>query len=321
MQRGRLRLTSMVTASAGVVVLLSGPAQAATTTVTGDFNGTVRTLTATSIALDVTSASKALRLLSGRTVKVIVDAKSIIKREGLSVKPGALQSTDSIAARVKCTFTLTSSSTKISCRAIRITATPYVPPAPIKFSITATISAIQGDALTMVNPLFTADAAAAPVVDPLRASSPIGMHIPSSAQVFLGTDLAAFSAFSVGQKVTISVTCAPAEPYNCKATRVDIPVAAPQSVALVGILTLTTKNSITIDVESVVGRSDSSVNVQVLKRKQMLISVPAATPVTIAGSTSAFSTGPSLVIGVRYVVTAVCRVDVPFNCVADAIKG
>jgi hypothetical protein len=68
----------------------------------------------------------------------------------------------------------------------------------------------------------------------------------------------------------------------------------------------------------VVQRDDATVNVQVLKRKQMLVTIAAGTPVTIGGSASTLG---SLVLGVRYTVTAHCRLEVPFGCAADAIKG
>lgn len=321
MQRRGQRITTSILAIAVATALLGGPATAATTTVTGDLFGNARSATATSLVLNVSEASKPLRLLSGRAVKLIVDAKSVIKRDGVAARASALQSTDAIAARVKCTFTITSASTKIACRVLRVTATAYVPPAPIQFSITAKITAIAGDALTLTNPQFTASADAASIVDPLRASSPLGIHIPTAAQVFTGTTPATFAALASGQTVTINITCAPAAPYDCRATRVEIHVAKPQSVTLVGILTLSTQNSITIDVESVVGRTDPSVNVQVLKRKQMLISVPAGTPLAIGSTSSTFGTYSGMVIGVRYTISAVCRVDVPFNCTADSIKG
>lgn len=299
-------------------LLLPSPANATVSTVTGDLSGTVRSLGVSSVSLGVTHASSSLRLLNGRWVKLSVTNKTIIKRAGKTAKFVAIRSGDAVTARVQCTFTITNSSTKIVCRALRLNATPPNVPTPVQFSLTGTVKSTQSSAFSVIASQFEADERATPVVDALRAAQPISLAVDSATAVILGTTAAKYSVLTAGNTVRVSVTCMSMQPFDCRATRIEIQLPKAEPVTMVGIVTLVTATAIVIDVETVVHRQDSTINVQVLKRKQMTIGVNANTPVTIGSSAGTLG---SLVIGVRYTVSAECRLEVPFGCTADGIKG
>lgn len=298
--------------------LLPAPASATVTNVTGDLSGTVRSVGASTLTVGVTHTSNSLRLLSSRWVKLSVTKKTTIKRGGKAVKFAAVRGGDALTARVQCTFTITNSSTKIACRALRLNATAPNIPTPVQFTLSGVVANIQTSAFSVTASAFEADERATPVVDSLRAAQPISMAVDSATVVLFGDVTAKYSALAVANAVRVTVTCMSAPPFNCKANRVEIQLPKAEPVTMVGIVTLVTASAIVIDVESVVQRQDSGVNVQVLKRKQMTVAVTASTPVTIGSSGGTLG---SLVIGVRYTVAAQCRLQVPFGCVADSIKG
>ena len=299
-------------------LLMPSPASATVTKVFGDLSGSVRSLGTSSLSLGVTHASSSVRLLSGRWVKLGITSKTIIKRAGKTVRFAAIRRGDAVTARVQCTFTITNSSTTISCRAIRLNATPPNVPVPVQFALTGTVTAIQASAFSVIASQFEADERATPVVDALRAAQPISLAVDSATAVLLGTTTAKYSVLTAGNTVRVSVTCMSMQPFDCRATRIEIQLPKAEPVTMVGIVTLVTASAIVIDVETVVHRQDSTINVQVLKRKQMTIGVNANTPVTIGSSAGTLG---SLVIGVRYTVSAECRLEVPFGCTADGIKG
>lgn len=304
-----------------VALVLPAPATATVTNVTGDLSGTIRSLGVSSLTVGATHTSSSLRLLNGRWVKLSITNKTIIKRGGKTVKFVALRSGDALTARAQCTFTITNSSTKIACRALRLNATAPNVPTPVQFSVTGVVKSVQAAAFSMSAAAFEADEKATAVVDSLRAAQPFTLGVDSATVVLFGTAPSKFSVLAVANNVRVTVTCMSAQPYNCRATRIEIQLPKAEPVTMVGIVTLVSQTStptIVIDVESVVHRTDTSINVQVLKRKQMTIGVTADTTVTIGSTAGSLN---SLVLGVRYTVNAQCRLEVPFGCTADAIKG
>lgn len=313
------RLSTALSAGALAATLLApSAAQATVSTVTGDLAGSIRSVASAGFTLGVTHASSSLRLLDGRWVKVTTNASTTFTRAGKRVKLVALKAQDAVTARVRCAFTITNASTKIACTAIRVNATPANVVTPVQFTVDGVVAGLQANAFTVTTPQFSGDERAAVVIAALKSASPASFAVDTSTVVLLGDAAAKFSVLGVGNSVHVAVTCMSAQPFNCRATRIQIAVPKAEPVTMVGIVTLVATGSITIDVESVVQRQDSAVNVQVLKRKQMLITTVPTTPVTIAGASSTLA---SLVIGVRYTVSAQCRLTVPFGCVADAIKG
>lgn len=298
-------------------LLTPSAASAAQTTVTGDLAGTVRSVSGVSLSVGVTHASNSLRLLTSRWVKVSADAKTTIKRDGKKVKVKALRAGDAITAYVRCTFTMTNSSTKVACIAVRINASKSNAPVPVQLVVSGFVSSLQASGFSMTSTQFDADEKATALIDALRALQPLPVLVDSATSVLFGGAPSKFSALTAPSKVRVAVTCMSAVPYNCRATKLEIILPSAEPVTMVGIITGVTATTLTMDVESVVHRGDATINVQVLKQKQMPVSIPLGTPVTIAGAAGTLA---SLVIGVRYTVNAQCRFSVPYGCTAEAIK-
>lgn len=316
------RFAAVVSTSAALFVgLLAGPSTAATSTVTGDIRGTAKAVGGNYLSVAITATPSSLRLIKGRTVKFTTGRATLITLDGSRAALRDIVAADTIAARVRCTFTITSSATRISCTAIRLNATSptsVTPPlsGPVTFVATGKVAGLQKSALALTPTNIDADAQATPVVAALRTALPIWLSVDSATVVMFGTSNATFAAVSGGNTVTVNVTCQPKVPYNCKATRIEIALPGKEPVKIVGLVTLTTASSVTLNVESVVHTTVATTDVHMLKLSQLAIAVPAGTPVTSSGSATTLGALP---LGVRVTVTAQCRLVVPFDCAADRV--
>lgn len=297
-------------------LLLATPANAAVTTVTGDLSGTAKAVTSKAVTISAGYASSPLRLLKGRTFTLAVDANTKIKRGGATAKLSAVRAGDALTVRARCTFTITSASTRISCKALRLNATAPQLPLPVTFVINGKVAGLRTNSFAVTPTSFENDERAASVVAAIRATPPIWLNVDSSTVVRLGDSPAKFVTLGGGNTVQVVVTCQPRTPYNCMAQRIDILLPKAEPVTLVGLLTLVTANSVTLNVETAQHAESATTDVHMLRITQLTVAVPAGTPILRGADAVAMS---SLALGVRVTVTARCRLVVPFDCSAEKI--
>lgn len=294
------------------------PAGAATTTVTGDVGGKVRSLATASLVMGVESSTSGLRLLRSHWLKVMVGSKTTIVRNGKRAKLSAVKVGDSVTARVRCSFTITSASTRITCTALRLNATAAPVVQPVTFVLLGTVAEVPPNALAVSGPSFEADERAVAVTQALAAKPPVLVSTDSATVVRLGDAAGKLADLALAQRIRATVTCQPALPYNCRAERIEIVLPKAQPVTFVGIMTFTNGSTLTLDVESAVHSESSTINVQMLRIRQLQFTVPSGTPV-LRGSEAAALT--SFAPGLRITVDAHCRLEVPFGCVADRVTS
>lgn len=313
--------TARIGAAAGALTMLAGlllaaPASGAVTTVTGDLSGTAKAVASKSVTISAGYASSPLRQLRGRTFTLAVDANTKIKRGGAAAKLSAVRAGDALTVRARCTFTITSASTRISCRALRLNATAPQLPLPVTFVVNGKVAGLRTSSFAVTPNSFENDERAASVIAAIRATPPIWLNVDSSTVVRLGDAAAKFVTLGGGNNVQVVVTCQPKTPYNCMAQRIDILLPKAEPVTLVGLLTLVTANSVTLNVESAQHAESATTDVHMLRISQLTVAVPAGTP--ILRGTDAVGMA-SLALGVRVTVTARCRLTVPFDCSAEKI--
>lgn len=314
---GKTRLGAM-TAVLGLTgaLLLATPASAAVSTVTGDLSGTAKAVTSTSVTISASYASSALRLLKGRTFKLAVDAKTAVKRGGVAAKFSAVRAGDALTVRARCVFTITSASTRISCKALRLNATAPQVALPATFIINGRVAGLKASSMAITPTSFENDERAAAIVAAIRLTPPIWLGVDSSTVVRLGDAPAKFVAVGGGNKVRVTVTCQPRLPYNCMAQRIDILLPEAEPIRLVGLLTLVTANSVTLNVESAQHIESATTDVHMLRISQLAVAVPQGTAIVRGSESLAMS---ALALGVRVTVTARCRLVVPYDCAAERI--
>ena len=318
MRRTALIGAFAVALAVGGAGLLDTPAIGSTTVVTGDVHGTVTSASSTSVVLAVTDASSSLRLLKARSLKLRIVGKTQVQRNGKVSKVSALKQNDVVNAHVKCTFAITNAASKISCQALRMLATSTQAPTAVEFTITGTTTIIDRSSFMMVGAAVNADVNASAVARSFDLSQPVSLSYDSRTVVLLDGATASITAISSSNPIQVSVSCQPIKPYNCRAWKILILLPEPIPVTLVGLVSLITPNSITVDVESAAQRPDASVSVPVLRRQQMPITVPSGTPVLRGAKAVALN---SLGLGERLTVQARCRLVVPFDCTASQVSA
>ena len=318
MRRTALIGTLAVALAVGGAGLLDTSALGSTAVVTGDLRGTVTSVSSTSVVLAVTDASSSLRLLKARSLKLRIVSKTQVQRNGKAAKIGALKQNDVVNARAKCTFAITNAASKISCQALRLFATAVEAPTAVEFTITGTTTIIDRSSFMLTGATVNADVNASAVARTFDLSQPVSLSYDSRTVVLLDGATASITAVSSSNPIRVSVTCQPTKPYNCRAWKILILLPEPIPVTLVGLVSLITPNSITVDVESAAQRQDAGVSVPVLRRQQMPITVPSGTPVFRGTKAVALK---SLGLGERLTVQAMCRLVVPFDCSASQVSA
>lgn len=318
MRRTALIGTFAVALAMGGAGLLATSARGSTAVVTGDLRGTVTSVSSTSVVLAVTEASSGLRLLKARSLKLKIVGKTQVQRNGRTSKLSALKPNDVVNARAKCSFAITNTASKITCQALRVFATAPVAPTAVEFTITGTTTVIDRSSFMLMATQVAADANASTVVGSFDIRQPVSLAYDSRTVVLLDGATANFSSVSSSNPIQVSVTCQPVKPYNCRAWKILILLPEPMPVTLVGLVTLITPNSITLDIESVVHSLDAGVNVQLLRRQQLPVAVPSG--ISVFRGTNAVAL-QSLSLGERLTVRATCRLVVPFDCTASQVSA
>ncbi len=298
--------------------LLDASAVGSTSVVTGDLHGTVTSVSTTSFVLAVTDASSSLRLLKARSLKLWIVSKTQVQRNGKTVKLGALKQNDVVNARAKCTFAITNAATKITCQALRVFATATEAPTAVEFTITGTTTVIDRSSFMMTGATVNADVNASAVARSFDLSQPVSLSYDSRTVVLLDGATTNITAISSSNPILVSVTCQPVKPYNCRASKILILLPERIPVTLVGLVSLITPNSITVDIESAVQRQDAAASLPVLRRQQLPITVPSGTPVFRGTKAVALN---ALGLGERLTVQAKCRLVVPFDCLASQVSA